>query len=642
MQHMPGLDGIRGIAVLLVIAYHFGLGFLPGGFLGVDLFFVLSGFLITSLLLREHGASHRIGLVRFWLRRARRLLPALFVLLLVIAVWAGTTSPFDRNTLRGDILASLAYVANWRFILVGQSYFAQFGTPSPMRHLWSLAIEEQFYILWPLLVFAALSAIATGRRWVVRLVLALLATAILLSAVLMAAMYNEADPSAAYFGTLTRAHEILIGAAAAALVFARPGLSRLVAGRSSLLAGALTVVVVIIAALLHDTDSGYYFGGSVIFSLIAACLISVVVLAASSGQPGSRLLGMRPLVAIGAVSYGAYLWHWPMVVWLTPETTGQDGLGLGLIRLAGTAAATIASFYLVEQPIRRGSIRGHRLTARPVFAGALAVGIALAGLGMVTTRGGEALPAFVSNNRVVLRSAVPGADGTVGLVGDSVAMSLWPGLAYEASQRGLSAVAATFPGCPSGTSERVDRNGKPFSWSPTCSPAVLAGQRDLVQADHARSIVWLSSRDAFDITGPEGILTAGSDGWRTAQFRDWDQTLARLTAHGADVVVLLPLATEERNDPECNGGTAGSSGCTGPRITDAQLAAEYRTWAAGHPDVTVVDLNPVLCPGGAPCPQTVDGVDLRVDGVHLSLDGALLVAGLLDREAPEAFGRGRP
>ena len=167
IRYLPALDGLRAFAVLAVLGYHGGLGWLSGGFLGVDAFFVLSGFLITTLLLSEWGHRNRIALSAFWARRARRLLPALFLMLLGVALYAAfAAAPNELATIRGDALSSLLYVANWHFIFSHQSYFAQFTTPSPLRHMWSLAIEEQFYLVWPLIVYGVLRSFA-GRfvRW---------------------------------------------------------------------------------------------------------------------------------------------------------------------------------------------------------------------------------------------------------------------------------------------------------------------------------------------------------------------------------------------------------------------------------------------------------------------------------------------
>ena len=216
--HQPALDGLRAVAVLAVIAYHLGYGWARGGYLGVDTFFVLSGYLITSLLVVEFNGARRIDLRAFWARRARRLLPALLLVLGAVTVWAALVlRPDQLGSLRGDGLATLFYGANWRFVASGQSYFDVFSAASPLRHAWSLAIEEQFYLVWPLIAFACLR-LARGRT---RLLGAFCIAGAAGSIVLMASLYDPADPSRAYYGTDTRAHALLIGALLAVVLHRR-------------------------------------------------------------------------------------------------------------------------------------------------------------------------------------------------------------------------------------------------------------------------------------------------------------------------------------------------------------------------------------------------------------------------------------
>src|SRR3954471_21397865 len=217
LGYVPGLDGLRGIAVIAVLLFHGGVTWAKGGFLGVDVFFVLSGFLITSLLLDERWKTGTVKLSRFWARRARRLLPALLILLAAMAAyatWVPMQSPL--GDLRRDVLATLAYVSNWHFIIDGGSYFARNAPPSPLRHTWSLAIEEQFYVLWPLLFIA----VARGRHRLTKLAV-LIGVGIAASIAAMAYLFHPgADSSRVYYGTDTRAHVILIGCGLAVLLSA--------------------------------------------------------------------------------------------------------------------------------------------------------------------------------------------------------------------------------------------------------------------------------------------------------------------------------------------------------------------------------------------------------------------------------------
>ena len=608
--YIPALDGARAVAVALVMAYHLDIGVLRGGFLGVDLFFVLSGFLITTLLLREFSRSARIDLAAFWMRRARRLLPALFVLLGAIALSAASFSPYERGGLRWDLLSALSYVANWRFIAAGQSYFAQFAAPSPVRHLWSLAIEEQFYLLWPLICLGALWLAKHWRAGAATMIRVLILSTFA-SILALALTFDRSDPSLAYFATYTRAHELLIGAAGAVLIerfdWVRHAVRRM--APSLALVGLTTVLG--FGLLMPDTSSAYYFGGSAVFALGALALILGISVHGRT-NPVARVLSFRPLTWIGAISYGLYLWHWPVFTWLTTESTGLTGTSLAGARVLITLLIATASFVLVETPIRRGRIGRWRIGLRVTVVGATAAALLLAGITVVQTRGGRPIPEFVSNNRKLIVSDTPDPRGTWGLVGDSTAMALYPGLAVEAARRSERLVVAAFPGCPVGSAVRVDANGQPFAFAGRCPEAVIQGHESLSASFDPAVIFWLSERDGLSIGDGDATLEAGSPGWTAASFADWDQRLETLTARGARIVLILPIHREGA-DPKDPGGRN-------------PLRQVYRQWAKLHGDrVILLDPDPVVCPAG-PCPSRIGNLDLYADGVHISPDASPLVA----------------
>ena len=375
--YRPGLDGVRALAVIMVILYHDDISWAKGGFLGVDVFFVLSGYLITSLLLTERHATGRIGLVDFWTRRARRLLPALFLMLAGVAVYAFVLAqPSELRAIRSDGLATLLYVSNWKFIADGSSYFQMFQTPSPLQHTWSLAIEEQWYLVWPP-VIVALVAVARSRASAVAGVCAGLAAA---SAAWMAWLFHTGvDPSRLYFGTDTRAQALLVGATFAALTTRKRdgAVVTWVSGRHSWIvqvagaAGALTL-----AAMLVRTNSagGFLYRGG--FGLAAIAALGVVAAAAVDG-PVARVLSIRPLRAIGAISYGLYLWHWPVDIAISPPHVHLSGAVLDLARAAVAGAIATFSYHVVEQPIRRHGLAAVRWWPRSLPRRALAPTMAL-------------------------------------------------------------------------------------------------------------------------------------------------------------------------------------------------------------------------------------------------------------------------
>jgi peptidoglycan/LPS O-acetylase OafA/YrhL len=403
-RYLPGLDGLRAIAVAAVVTYHLGYGWAQGGLLGVGVFFTLSGYLITDILAGQWAARGRIGLANFWLRRARRLLPALFVMLAVVTAWVYAFARSFVPGFRGDVIASVLYVSNWWYIGQHSSYYARFAPPGPLDHLWSLAVEEQFYLLWPwvvlLLVWAA--GLAGGRRHGSRLVLAevtlWLAAA---SAVLMAVLYQPGyDPTRVYEGTDTRAFGLLIGAALAmAWPTRRPapeGTGGVGRAARWLLDGAGAAGLAVIGLLVWRTNqySDFMFrGGLVLLSAATAAVVAAVV------TPGSllgRALGCRPLRWLGVRSYGIYLWHYPLIV-LTAAAGSAGGPvspGRAVVLISATVAVAALSWQLIEEPVRRGArprlaIRAttgvRSVAGKPVW---ISVANAAGGAGMAGEPGG--------------------------------------------------------------------------------------------------------------------------------------------------------------------------------------------------------------------------------------------------------------
>ncbi len=377
--YLPALDGLRALAVAAVIAYHLHPAWLPGGMLGVAVFFVLSGYLITDLLADQWRREGRIDLRAFWARRARRLLPALAVVLTAVAAWVTLTRPAELPALRADVLAAVCYVSNWWFILHHVPYFARFGPVSPLGNLWSLAVEEQFYLLWPLLLYAGLRR--TPRRG--RLAACTLGAAAV-SALAMALVYHPGtNPTRVYDGTDTRAFSLLIGAAAALVWPSREWVARSWHWALEAAGGLGLLVVLWMFAATDPYQTLLYRGGMVGFSLGAAAL----VLAAA--HPRSRIggaLSWRPLRWLGERSYGIYLWHYPIIVLTTPAApAGGAGLARGLAQVGASVALAALSYRYIERPVRRDGLRSFvrslRKTPprqwRPVATVALAAAVGL-------------------------------------------------------------------------------------------------------------------------------------------------------------------------------------------------------------------------------------------------------------------------
>ncbi len=361
LPYLPGLDGLRALAVTVVLLYHAGLAWIPGGFLGVEVFFVISGYLITALLLAEWRQRGRIDLVGFWLRRARRLLPALYLLLVVTLAFAVVFLPEEVAGLRGDTLAALGYVTNWYLVFNQESYFETVGRPSLMQHLWSLAVEEQFYLLWPLLLTGAMMLLR--RR---RLVLIAVLAGAVGSALLMAFLYRpDIDPSRIYYGTDTRAAGLLFGSALAFMW--EPGQSLWRAGQSQLPARWIPPLLLDFIGLgalgglvgfclwFDQYQPSLYQGGFALVAITTAVVIMVSVHPFT--RLGTGLLEWRPLRWVGVRSYGIYLWHWPVFMVTRPELDVTiTGWPLLALRLAATLVLADLSYRFVETPIRRGAL----------------------------------------------------------------------------------------------------------------------------------------------------------------------------------------------------------------------------------------------------------------------------------------------
>ncbi len=365
----PGIEGLRGLAVAAVLAFHNGFSWATGGFLGVSTFFTLSGFLITTLLLAEHEHKGWISLGSFWRRRFKRLLPASLVCLFgVVFLFAPLVASAPQiDGLSGDIGSSLAYVANWHFILSNQSYADLFAAPSPVLHFWSLAIEEQFYLLFPL--FLAILLARLGRR-PARLSLVLGGLAIA-STIEMAVLFDPENPSRVYYGTDTRAAELLIGALLAVGLHHRAALSD-AARRTMSTSGAIALsIVVVLWVTAAQGDSWLYRGGFAGYAVLSA----VVVVA--SMQPGRTrtLLSWGPLRWLGRVSYAVYLFHWPVFLWLTPARTQLSEWPLFALRLSVTFALAQLSLVAVERPIRhRPQVNWKLALVAPISMALLVVG----------------------------------------------------------------------------------------------------------------------------------------------------------------------------------------------------------------------------------------------------------------------------
>lgn len=362
-RYITGIDGLRALAVLAVFAYHFGFSWAKGGFLGVDVFFVISDYLITSQIV-SRLENDDFSLREFWMKRIRRLLPAAYVMILTVLLWVWVFHRQMFSTILGDGISSIFYTSNWWFIYHKLSYFDSFGSPSPFKNLWSLAIEEQFYITWPLIVIIGLKILKKKKRFASMVLIAAVC-----SAVLMAIMYQPGmDVSRVYYGTDTRAFALLLGGW---LAMVYPMHSSLSVNQSvrlgitlNLVSGISLALLLVSVIFINEFQEFLYRGGMLLISLNAAVLIACV------SHPGcflGQLLSWKPLSWIGKRSYSIYLWHYPVIVLSTPVyEIGHPVYWRVFAQFAIVLILAELSYRFIETPIRQYGFKGYFTTYIPI------------------------------------------------------------------------------------------------------------------------------------------------------------------------------------------------------------------------------------------------------------------------------------
>jgi peptidoglycan/LPS O-acetylase OafA/YrhL len=650
-----------------------------GGFAGVEVFFVLSGFLITSLLVVEWRESSTIALGAFWARRARRLLPALFCIVAVIGIYYAIEGPTKAIPgLKQDGIATLLYVSNWHQIAAGASYFAASGPVSPFEHTWSLAIEEQFYIFWPVLVLGALwltarmtSAGRLSQRRSLQALLAISVTGAVASAVEVALLFDGGRGlNRVYYGTDTRAAGLLIGASLAIglnLYLRRPIHPRGPAapasggglGRGLGVVAAVALLAVLVMMDFANGSSAWLYP----LGLVGLDLAVVVVIAAVVLQPASivgRILCLRPLCAIGVISYGLYLWHFPLYQWLDTSSTGVSGTTLLLLRLTVTLAVSVCSFRLIEQPIRQRRLP--TWLVRSLVP--LAAGGALATLLIASASG--SLPLGVPSDSVLPKAPakLEGSDpactvalkdnGAYGvaplepkqasgfeysslakhrltwsrssqvsfttcppkrvlLVGDSLAFTLGVGMQSDEQRYGVELADAGILGCAFTTTGQLDVNGAWQGQSAGCPNALKQWAQD-ERSLHAQAVVVeLGYRDQFDwrINGQTEHL--GQPAFDASVQKQIDQYVKVLGRGGVPVVFLSVPYTHPPDLP--NGSPAPAASPARHAIINSMLRSAARL---DPTHVQWLDIDKTVSPGNH-YQSKVNGQLCRFDGIHFSI-----------------------
>ncbi len=678
----PALDGVRAVAVLLVLAFHAGMARVPGGFIGVDVFFVLSGYLITRLLVAA-ARTDGIRFVDFYARRMRRLLPAALVVLVVTGiVWLSLASTVEREPLLGDARSAALYFSNWHFAAQSTDYFASGDAPSPYEHFWSLSVEEQFYVVWPAviaLVFRLCRRDATRARHWLAVVAVVLAAG---SLVALAVTTREGHAALAYFGTHGRVYQLLAGALLALWRLDRDRPVTRPAGRVAvgvLQLGALAGLVVVSSSAVH-------FGPG----LRGACAAAATVVLLWTVEADPRGVGAVPLswptvAYLGRISYGTYLWHWPVIlvirrfVVMTPHD---------LFVVAGVLSCGLAalSHRVLEQPLRRSPGLARR--SRPVLAAGLAASV-VAGLLLlpvvltaarvptVTPRvtagapgaagaaapeppAGKPIPGQV---RLPTRTPVPGKDRikaagqkhtertclevvarlgclahrgggpTVLVIGDSHLEAYFPVLERIAERHDLTLYTWMYYVCPwqddvlpTGTNAKPCRDNKARLYGelvPTVRPdVVVAVNRGYDDPHYPRDLF----RDGTPTPIAPGPVLSAAAG----------RAVDRVTAAGARLIVIEPVPALSFHQRECLARAEYVEQCAGKAAGKLPSERALERRAKTRRDVAVVDLDRVACPRLPVCDAVVGGVVVRNDFDHLSVPFTATLTDALDRHLAAA------
>ena len=614
LAHHRGLDGLRGVAVILVIIFHSGLDWLPGGFLGVSVFFTLSGFLITSLLINECENTGRIDLKAFWGRRLRRLAPASLVVvggIVGVASWLSTT--VEASRIRGDAISAVLYFSNWRFIYSGHSYGELFASPSPLQHLWSLSIEEQLYVIVPV-VIAGLFAIGLRRRGIGLVML------VGVGGSTIATLFTNSHEHF-YYGTHTRAAELLLGASLACLF--GPQIERLArrTARPWSTFYIIPLLGVLVLSRFSTVDSPWVYSGA----LTAFAGLSVICLVAAVQQgPVRDLLSLPLLVRVGQVSYGLYLIHWPVIVWLHSDRLNVNATALFGVQVGVTVILTLMSYWLIEQPIRQRKILRTAPFAVGAFGAAVVGTVVLASsilasansqlntapeiLVTLAPTSTDATNSFASSTTIALDAGQPLRVDRTGpisilVIGDSTAENVATALA-GASDGSLGVISGGVLGCPL-LKVALVRDQKDSQQDVSYCPDNKRLVHDRVaDVDAVVVIAGVANQWAYQYAGSDVWIEPNSDQYKADLNKFLEDIEKTVAPQGLPVLVFETPPVRDN-----------------PKVLGDDIAALVR-WAdvISEWDATWHSVKMVPYADALSDPNTDEGREERPDGVHLAED----------------------
>ncbi len=624
------------MAVLLVVLFHSGVRGFGGGYVGVDVFFVISGFVITMVLLRERESTGSTSILRFYARRVRRIIPAAtFVIIAVVLAtyhFLGTASGAE---VADDGRWAAVFLANFHFAAAGTNYLASQRPPSPLQNYWSLGVEEQFYLVYPalfLLITAKARHISSRGR------LALVLGIVVVSSFSFSVLETSVNPTAAYFSPLARAWELALGGLVAVFAGALRRLPSAVATCMSWLG----LGVVLASAFVFSSVTAYP-GAAVALPVVGTAL----VISAGTACPvwgAESMLKLRPFQWVGLISYSLYLWHWPILT-IAAQRTGSSTLPVldNLLWVLVALALATLTYLFIEWPFLHADFFVRRRWLSIGFAACL-LGSVFAVNSVVTKpsysyatslaslSSSSACPAPPASEVAALRgqaglsarSADAPSQGQLLVVGDSTACTMIAGLDALGSHYGFQVVDAAVVGCGvvEGQSPNVSSGVDVDPYANSCRKKADAAVTSTLSRSRPALVLWASQWERSDIVRSTGegqlVLSEGSSAWKSVLERQMDRRLAEFTSRGAKVVILTQPALV---DP---------SGATRPTQEDKsylRFNTFLRGFAAMHErDVSIIDLAARVCPGGPPCRSVVGGVWARQDDLHYGPEGSLWVA----------------
>jgi peptidoglycan/LPS O-acetylase OafA/YrhL len=611
-RYVGAIDGLRAIAVAAVIVFHFSPSVLPAGFLGVDVFFVVSGFLIARLIVAELERRGDIRLGDFWGRRARRLLPALGTVTVVVCIAVAISfSNAELQNIRAQALGTLFYCANWVMIHQKANYFATLGRPSPFLHMWTLAVEEQFYIVLPLVCLVFRRAIV---RRPVRAAWIAFAGAVA-STIWMAVLVSpHGDPSRAYLGTDSHAMGLLVGVALGILAGAGAPWEALTKRVQTYPAfatfGAAVALVglIVMMRVVKDHTYSLYRGGFLVFAVWTAIVVVVVVVSPES--PVTRVLSTRPLAEIGLRSYSLYLWHWPVRVFVTPRP-GLHGFSLFVVRLVISVALAEVSYRLIERPFRTGAIAKRSGSRGAVAFYAVAVFVTIV---LVFT---VAAPGPLPPSSLDAAGAAPAGAFRVDTFGDSTALVFGLAGRNHASQLDLSVGGDAILGCGVVQADHVSQ-GQIIPLPRQCAGWQQRWVNDLKQDPHATLMLMTGAWDILDHRVNGHDVKFGTPEWHDLVSSSLHDALTTLTSDGR-TVYLFDVPCYGEGDPNAPIPERGDP----KRI--AALNEIFADAARDNPHVQLVPWRSLVCPNGHRAEELDGRPAWQADNVHLTDSGALTV-----------------